>query len=677
MPQEIGYRSQAEMAPARLPSAHPAAFGAAVGAGTEQVGDALHRAEQARRDARANDEQVRVSVALEQLKADTETFEAGMKDGTNPASVPGGFGLHDVTQQFWKERADQLLGGVTDKRVRDTLSVRLAGYAGDLAQRTRVAEAVANGRYFKQGAEDYSNALTNRVSRTQGRPERGQAMADGLHDINEYVDGLAISDVNLRDQLRREMSHQFRGSVAIPWSKDDPAGVRELVSSPLYEDIDPQVRERILASADIAENRIRVADERKQREQDAADKEAEGTYLGDISRGVAVDPQVGATMAARAEARGDTNRARELRAAAVGAQVNTVYGNGNADPGQMTTRISQIEGTKDWRKNPDLVAEHAQLDRLRGQVRNQEPEMPVLNLSDPAAIQAQVQRMNVWGRTHNGQRFIFNKDQAQELAQRAQSGPAGRMEVAEALSRLPGDAAMVGLWQVARNDSAMRAAIDLPGRLRAEVFKGEELAKANPTLVKTHDLNAYWGEQVQRAMNGLPEQWQGAMKTAVSAVYASRAAAKGLTDFDEGLFKDTLREVMSPNGGGGIGMNDDVPTVLPDRMSQREFDQRWANLPEMPVYEHGGRISSAALRSRYRLRATERDGGYYLIDRAGNFALNKQGQRFLLDIRRVPLARPAPPARASAPVTVPKGPVYIAPPVKPSSGPRSPYEVMR
>lgn len=677
MPQEIGYRSQAEVAPARLPSASPAAFGAAVGAGIEQVGDALHHAEQVRRDARANDEQVRVSVALEQLKADTETFEAGMRDGTNPASVPGGFGLHDVTQQFWKERADQLLGGVTDRRVRDSLSVRIAGYAGDLAQRTRVAEAVANGRYFKQGAEDYSNALTNRVSRIQGRAERGQAMADGLHDIDEYIGGLSIADETLRDQLRREMTDQFKGSIAMSWADDDPNGVRELVDSPLYEGVDPQVNERIRARATVAENRIRLVEERKQREQQAVEREAETTYLGDIDRGLVVDPQSGLDMATRAEARGDTNRGRQLRDAAFRAKVNNAWVESDADPGMMTNRIAQIEAVKDWRKNPGLVAEHAQLDKLRDKLRNAEPEMPVLNLSDPAAIQAQVQRMNVWGRTHNGQRYIFNKDQAQELAQRAQSGPAGRMEVAEALSRLPGDAAMVGLWQVARNDSAMRAAIDLPGRLRAEVFKGEELAKANPTLVKTHDLNAYWGEQVQRAMNGLPEQWQGAMKTAVSAVYASRAAAKGLTDFDEGLFKDTLREVMSPNGGGGIGMNDDVPIILPDRMSQRELDQRWANLPEMPVYENGGRISSAALRSRYRLRSTEHDGGYYLIDRQGNFALNKQGQRFLLDIRRVPLARPAPASRAPAATSTPKGPVYIAPPVKPSNGPRSPYEVMR
>lgn len=677
MPQEIGYRSQAEVAPARLPSASPAAFGAAVGAGIEQVGDALHHAEQVRRDARANDEQVRVSVALEQLKADTETFEAGMRDGTNPASVPGGFGLHDVTQQFWKERADQLLGGVTDRRVRDSLSVRIAGYAGDLAQRTRVAEAVANGRYFKQGAEDYSNALTNRVSRVQGRAERGQAMADGLHDIDEYIGGLSIADETLRDQLRREMTDQFKGSIAMSWADDDPNGVRELVDSPLYEGVDPQVNERIRARATVAENRIRLVEERKQREQQAVEREAETTYLGDIDRGLVVDPQSGLDMATRAEARGDTNRGRQLRDAAFRAKVNNAWVESDADPGMMTNRIAQIEAVKDWRKNPGLVAEHAQLDKLRDKLRNAEPEMPVLNLSDPAAIQAQVQRMNMWGRTHNGQRFIFNKDQAQELAQRAQSGPAGRMEVAEALSRLPGDAAMVGLWQVARNDSAMRAAIDLPGRLRAEVFKGEELAKSNPTLVKAHDLNAYWGEQVQRAMNGLPEQWQGAMKTAVSAVYASRAAAKGLTDFDEGLFKDTLREVMSPNGGGGIGVHKGVPVVLPDRMSQRELDQRWANLPEMPVYEHGGRISSAALRSRYHLRATERDGGYYLVDQSGNFALNKQGQRFLLDIRRVPLARPAPASRAPAATSTPKGSVYIAPPVRPSNGPRSPYEVMR
>ncbi|WP_336866910.1 hypothetical protein [Sphingomonas sanguinis] len=663
------------MAPVRLPSAHPAAFGAAVGAGIEQVGDALHRAEQARRDARANDEQVRVSVALEQLKADTEAFEAGMKDGTNPASVPGGFGLHDVTQQFWKERADQLLGGVTDKRVRDTLSVRLAGYAGDLAQRTRVAEAVANGRYFKQGAEDYSNALTNRVSRIQGRVERGQAMADGLHDIDEYIGGLSIADETLRDQLRREMTDQFKGSIAMSWADDDPNGVRELVDSPLYEGVDPQVNERIRARVTVAENRIRVGEERKQREQQAADREAEGAYLGDIGRGVAVDPQVGAAMAARAEARGDTNRARELRAAAVGAQVNTVYGNGNADPGQMTTRISQIESTKDWRKNPDLVAEHAQLDRLRGQMRNAEFELPMLDFNNSAAVNAQIKQMNVNALTHNGKKQIINRDQAQQMANRAQSGPAGRMEVAESLSHLTGEAAMVGLEQVAPKDYVMRAAIDLPSRLRAEVFRGEELMKGNTTLVNNRDVNIHWGERAGRAMEGLPGEWQLAMKTAATALYASRS--KSGEDFDERLYDQCLQEVVSPRGGGGIGSHRGVPILLPDGMNQRELDQRWANLPEMPIYDKDGRIGSSALRSRYRLRQTGQDGGYYLVDQAGRFALNKSGGRFLLDIRRVPLAQPAPPARGGAPVTVPKGPVYIAPPVKPSSGPRSPYEVMR
>ena len=257
---------------------------------------------------------------------------------------------------------------------------------------------------------------------------------------------------------------------------------------------------------------------------------------------------------------------------------------------------------------------------------------------------------------------MLGRDQALEMARLAQSGPQGRLQVAEALSHLPGQLGTMALAQVAPKDGVMRHALDLTPRLRDEVFRGEERLGTNPKLAPMEDMRERWTERGEPAFAGLPDDYASASFDTARLLYAARS--KG-PDFDKTLWDACLDQAT---GRGGLGKHKGAAIVLPTGMSQDELLSRMSNLPELPVAHHanGSKIGRAELRDRYHLVNSPYDGQYYLADGRGQFVVAANHQRVRLNVRAIPL--PAPKHDA---------PIAVRPAVAPvASDPNSPYAAM-
>ena len=674
MAQERGYQRQSgTSAPVGLPGASPAAFGAGIGAEVAQIGQTLHqeqlRAYQIERQQQADSEAAAFNATFAKLREEADKASTDARNG----AAPGGAGHAQAMQQWYAQRTQGLIDGITDDRVRRSAQMQLEEFGGRL---NSAEYQWQEGRRVGKIVTDQTQARDVAANRAY-RMSDPKAFAEELSLGRQGIEALSGVPADVLDGLIRDYDEAVSVGFFNGMIERDPKRVAQILDTGKYDAIlSPQQMERLRNGAEIGVRKQENEEERARLEQVARVKAFEDGWMEQAGNGVAVDPEVGYAAARRVEA-DDPARAARFRQAAAGAAVVQAYD--TASPAQITTAMGQIEAKKDWRSSPDLVAKHAALEKLQGRKRDESPAWAPVDEADARAIAARSVERQVWAAGHNGRQLFFGADQAEQLKQAAAGGAAGRASVADVLSRLEGADAQAALRQVAPNDAVMRQAITLPPALRAQVFKGEErrrTAEFPRGDGAMSDLRERWGERGEVAMAGLPGEARTAVFQATRNLYAALATDG---EWDEKTWDRALDLVLGHGDGGGIGTVAGKPTILPRGMSQEEMNQRLANLPATidAFWKGGRRIARDELLSRFQFVATGEDGVYRMVDRSGRVAVGSEGRPATLNVRRlsprpVPRAGVVAPrgsgvptsAYGAAPLPAPsvRGPVFVVPP---------------
>lgn len=650
-----------------LAQGNPVAFGGGVGAGLQGLGESVHALSDTLREVRDNEQSLEAQrkagdyatglykvqqEARQQYGSDTEAYAKAVAD--------------------WKAANAPAIGeGVQNRFIRARIQAHVAAIDQD-ADRSDIAWTIA--KRAKTSADNFaawattSNAQLDHASNYEELLQIKDREALAAHSTIDDLKGLSPDQ---KAAMYRDFHASQQTAFGLWLRRNDPKRVEELIKAGEFDALSPEERSQLASGASVEIRRREVEARAVQAQLAAQQREQESTLLEQSRAGVIVAPDAFHAAAKAAEARGDTSRAVELRGAGWGMEERIVFQ--NATPQQITAELAKIEGRKNWQASPEMVARHAALDDIRTKLRTAEPNFAPVNFDDPASIAARVQASGAWAQLHNGTRQLLTRDEADRLRAMTASGPGERSQAAELLARFPGGAALQAARQVAPGDYALQQAIDLPDAMRKELFQGEEARKHNQGLVKPQPVAEAWVAGAQGAMRFLPQEYQSRLLEGAKNIYAFRAARAGQVEFDEKLWNGVVSDMLQATGRGAIGKAGRQQIILPARMTQAEFDKRWANLPALPNALHRDTnkvIPLAELKSRYHPVTTQIDGVYWLQDDRGGFAAARDGTYAVLDMRRVAPAR-APRVADRAPAAL-----QMATPGAAPTSPNDPYLAM-
>lgn len=650
-----------------LAQGNPVAFGGGVGAGLQGLGESVHALSDTLREVRDNEQSLEAQrkagdyatglykvqqEARQQHGSDTEAYAKAVAD--------------------WKAANAPAIGeGVQNRFIRARIQAHVAAIDQD-ADRSDIAWTIATkAKKTAADAQAYQASSIAQLDHAATFDELTQIAGREANAAHATFQSLGNLSPDQKEEMWRGYRAAQQEAVGNWVRRNDPYKIDALIKAGAFDDLSSDARAQLASGANVEIRRREAEARAAQAQLTAQQREQESTLLEQSRAGVIIAPDAFHAAAKAAEARGDTSRAVELRGAGWGMEERIVFQ--NATPQQITAELAKIEGRKNWQASPEMVARHAALDDIRAKLRTAEPNFAPVNFDDPASIAARVQASGAWAQLHNGTRQLLTRDEADRLRAMTASGPGERSQAAELLARFPGGAALQAARQVAPGDYALQQAIDLPDAMRKELFQGEEARKHNQGLVKPQPVAEAWVAGAQGAMRFLPQEYQSRLLEGAKNIYAFRAARAGQVEFDEKLWNGVVSDMLQATGRGAIGKAAGQQIILPARMTQAEFDRRWANLPALPNARHantGAPIPAAELKARYHPVTGPTDGVYWLQDDRGRFAVAKDGSRAQLDMRRIA------PARASlAPDRAPTAPVMATPGPVPTS-PNDPYLTM-
>lgn len=621
---------------------------APIAEGINAIGQAGQQYQALMREKQQLEQGAQFSVDLAKTQEDFEAWKAERQKGPSANYAK-------ESADWLDQRQEAVFAGISDPHAKLAAIRQWSAVSGTEKAQAMAYESAGQVNLAKQNLLAAGDAKANVAGiKAQGGSDP-TLIPRTLADIDQTVAMVPIGE-DAKAAYARSLKAATLVSIARGTKERSPAEMRALLDTQEYVDLlDPKQREALVNEADVGIHQQAIAAERVQRQNEAlAAKSADALY-GDAERGVAVDPRALQLEADRVKET-DPARAARFRAMASGAQATQLYQ--NADPAQTTAAIGAIEHQKGWQANPDLVAKHSALMTLRDKQRAAEPELGELDFTNPAAVRQRQIEADAWAATHNGQLHVLGKDQATRLGALATGGAAQRAQLADALSRLPGRYAVAAAQQVAHGDYALQQAVDLTPQLRLQLFQGEELRKADKTLVPTDKIMTRWGERGAQALARTPVQYQNSVLAGAMNVYAFRARQQHLTEFDQDTWDRSVNDMIAPTGGGGIGewrsglLGKSTPLVLPREMSQAEFNSRVWNMPESHTgafYADKTPIPKSELLSRFRPEPIDRDGVYRFVDERGHYAFGRNGGVAELDVRRVPVPAPRTPGPAARP----------------------------
>ena len=646
--------------PRSMPLPNPANPGRFIAAGLQQAGNVAVAVAQGEQETRnrvaeiqyqrqAQDEITAASAGVAQDQLDYERWKT--------EQIQSGGLTAKAASDWWDARREKRFEGVSTASAQTFLARQWASVSGSEKAGAEVSERMMRAQLSGQNGDAAIGTWAN-VASVAAEKADSLGVLDRLHAQSDAMAEGVLADPVARQKLAQDGRIRIDTGYLSGWMRRDPYAAREALDSERFGYL-PN-RERLVDEANTLIHVREVQVEKARIEADREQRKVEDTLLKQVGDGVVVPADQLQQAAAAASARGDTPKAYELKTALVRNNVIRVYG--NADPAQITARIGQIEADPEWRTKPDMVAAHDELARVQDRQRAAEPNYAPLDFANPQAIAQRVASASDWARSHSGKMVLLSKDQAAELRSVAATGPNGKAQVAEQLSRFSGPEALTAAAQVDPGDKTLASAIRLPASLRTQVFEGEALLSKKVVQLPHQKLSERWGEMGQQALASAPAELQGMALDVASNLYAFRAARKGLgkDEFDQALWDGVVNEAVSISGWGGVGRYRGRGLLLPRGMSQPEFEERVRWLPPQPKAYTSDRtpISKADLLYSYIPEATARDGvynWYRVVDGAKRYAIAPGGGKAEMDIRLLtrPKAQPAP---------VQQGPVYIAPP---------------
>ena len=611
-----------------LPTVGADAFGAAAGRGLQQLGATLEQL-------RDNEDNAAAGEALAQYRTRATLDVQAYRDNANA----GGEAHGQIVRNYTETNGATLLDGITNPRVRQRVRMELAQFNESINTREELWEGVQR---VKKLGEDHVAAVgvaTAGIASAGSVDEITALMATTLDSMHAQIDAYTGLSDDQKTALKRETDAQVQGAALAATTRLSPDLAKALIERGGYPALDGKTIEHGQREIGVEQRRREVEVRRAEAERVAAQKEDEQALLTQVGNGVAVNPQALAGAATQAEARGDKSRASELRAAAHGNDEVRAYR--EAAPGQITQRLGEIEQEKGWQENPDLVARHRALTKLRDDVRNAEPAYPPMDLADPASIAERVKQADRFAAERGRAAQYLTRDEVTALAGQVQGGPAGKAQAAEALSRFPGRAGLAAAKQVAPADDVFAYSIGLRPEYRTIAYKGEVARQANTALVPDKSSKQVFDAYVGDALRAMAPEAQVAALELARNIAAEETRRTGWPAATPEVMRRAIDWALGRHGGrGGMGEWRGAKIVLPSGMTQADFetalsvpgDKLRAASNGNPRWADGSAVATRDLRTRT-VPEMVADGVYRFRSAGGRYVM-AGGVPWTVDLRR-------------------------------------------
>lgn len=412
--------------------------------------------------------------------------------------------------------------------------------------------------------------------------------------------------------------------------KDAPIGT---VAGMIPVDVRGKLLDQAKADARVEQTRLQVEQRRQQAEKEQADKEHEDTTAALIDQGVVVAGAEIQTAIATAEARGDTSKAVGLKAKAY---ANTVVaGLQDATVPQINEELFRIEAKKDWRSDPNAVMAHNALEKLRGNVQSKPATLPPVDYSNPQSIERRRSAVRRDQQARGLSQPDFWGAEAEDIRDQYHNGPAGRMAASDKAAAFGGMDAITAARQIAPNDAVFAYSAGLPAPSRRLALEGRDVMAANPKVAKTARASTTFQTKTGVAFSHLPPGFASDARATALSIASAQLARDGVTEptdqqFDE-YFGKALNLALGAqyNNGvrtGGLGDWKDNPVILPQGMTQQDFEARISNMSgTFRAYDdRGNQITAGQIKARFK-PVSIGGGRYHFIDEAGGAAMAANG----------------------------------------------------
>lgn len=432
------------------------------------------------------------------------------------------------------------------------------------------------------------------------------------------------------------------------------------------------VNSRARRDAMEAEQRRLEAEQRRaenEAKRDARDRVESG--LVRISSGLPLSPDEYTSIHQDAATTGDPNLLKRVEE---GQFVNNLsIQHRNDTPVELQDRVNQLSAaiTKAGAKaDPQQILERDHLQQMFNQGSSELNSNPLawatkhlgiqvqpLNIADPNSIQNRVDVANaVAKKTGHAPQPL----QPSEIATLAPQWTRGSIEQKQALvSQIAkfGPLADAAAQQIAPNDNGLHNLIGLAthqnqgvGASRVnQILTGYEAIKSMPKLVNKDQSIQQFNGYLGNALQFLPGVKEG-VYTNAKALLAAEANEAGVQEWDSLDGRAWFKAVNSSLGAytkggeqyGGIAVVNGVPTVLPENMTQSDFESRISRStgPQFraaangaPVYGNGESPTASEIK---KMQWVPSGDGTYRLSDGHAFLHNQHGDFYEIDARKLP-----------------------------------------
>ena len=583
-----GYRSQLE--PQRtataLPTATPEDYGAGIGEALQGVGNvaAQNAIRQRRLEAEQEYDRQLMAAQLDMSQRQAE-FETLKNEDRQNGDRPGAQG-HTAAMTQWLDKAGQeLLGGIQHEGLRQKFAARWGDWRSNRIVDADVFERVSGARLAIEQDKAQEEIMGNRAA-TMNPAEFEELLQEIATDEKPYAVSADVWTARRREKAKTVSASYIGGLPPDIRLATLDSGMFDLILSPDEKD---QLRRG---------GKIELRAEEMAREEAAQDAR------------VAAREQI-AQIEAR-QARGEAVPAKEAQAAIAAAQAAGV-------PGSELIRFQT-----DFEDNATLDGAYSEREDPTGE----------RSARRAAAIAAKPESERTPWERRSYEKLVQRADaravdQASLLKDAYNSGPAGRLQAAGQILALPNRERQYAVAEAVApgfGDVVMLGSRDLI----ANATEGAAILKDRPELLKDRtgkdNSSKEFAAIVGGVGRGLGEQYGSKLEVAKS-LYASWAARTGAATFDKAAFEKyvsvafggTVRRDGSMQGG--LGTVNRHRVVLPDQLTQPEFDRTIARTDWSRARDQGGKpVSRAFIIGRmHPVRVGETDGSmiYNMVDDAG------------------------------------------------------------
>lgn len=673
---------EAQVAPGRTPDLTPAgpdAFGASIGRAVSGLGDAVQRLDLVQRQVRRNEELADSALALETVLQGTAEYERLDRDGAVEGSTPSAIGHQERVLADFDKRAQSLMEGVTDPDVRRNLELRIAQNRRAIDGRAYATETVRRADYATRQHETTTNMVANRVAISDDPVEIETALAD----LDEMIGGYAMPEA-AKQALRDWTRATVKGAVLKGLVGRDPARAQTLIDAGGFNDLDPNAIDRARGEIGVEQRRMEAEAARAQAAARADVRERLNILDKQLATGVPVDAALLEQAQSQATAAGLDAQAYDIGVARIRNGLNRELA--SASPTEIDARAKALRAKIARDGGNAKVSDQVALNHIDTLLAQRSREyatdpwsaaartgvaMPELDPDDPQALAARAQAVQQ-ARGRGIDVPFYSDEEATQRARTYQSGLAGRLQVFDELLRLPEAERTKAAQQVAPGSRALAYAAQLRPQVGRLAMIGTEALKANSALLPQAEAREIFRDHVRGALDAVPGMVTAVMETA-GLIYAGWASQNGaLGEFDESAYRTAVNMALRGNvqageGRGGVGEWGGWRVMLPEGMSQREFDARLLNKdalrsassdPRGPVDRAGNPVYWVPFRRQFHPVAIA-PGRYRFETAQGQVLMGADRKPWTIDVWKLPPVQP----RASAPVRlgVPDadGPVVI------------------